>query len=233
MIHTGQLSRRQDTEIMGEGSPEFGTLDRQPKQQIMLQLLIKNWWIMLLKGVLLILFGVLAFINPGATISALVFWFSIFLIADGIISLIGVLMNWKTEEDKWLLLAEGAISVLFGFLVFRSPASFATFVGFLIAFWAIFLGIARIAMAIQLRKEIRGEGWLILSGVLSVLFGVLVFAQPGVGVTTVLWMAAIFSVLIGILLIFLGFKLKNAGGRLKDAAGRIKSGLQNLADRAE
>lgn len=199
----------------------------------MLQLLIKNWWIMLLKGVLLILFGVLAFINPGATISALVFWFSIFLIADGIISLIGVLMNWKTEEDKWLLLAEGAISVLFGFLVFRSPASFATFVGFLIAFWAIFLGIARIAMAIQLRKEIRGEGWLILSGVLSVLFGVLVFAQPGVGVTTVLWMAAIFSVLIGILLIFLGFKLKNAGGRLKDAAGRIKSGLQNLADRAE
>lgn len=180
----------------------------------------------------MILFGILAFVNPGVTISVLVLWFSIFLIADGIISLIGVAMNWKTEEDKWLLLAEGVISVLFGFLVFRSPESFATFVGFLIGFWAVFIGIARIAMAIQLRKEIKGEGWLILSGVLSILFGVLVFAQPGVGITTVLWMAAIFSVLIGMLLVFLSFKLKNAGTAIRDAAGRIKSGLQNLADRA-
>jgi uncharacterized membrane protein HdeD (DUF308 family) len=196
----------------------------------MLQLLVKNWWILLLKGMLLILAGILAFIYPGATITVLVTWFSIFLIADGIISLIGVAMNWKTEEDKWLLLAEGIIGILFGFLVFRAPERFATFVGFLIAFWAVFIGIARIAMAIQLRKEIKGEGWLILSGILSVVFGALVFAQPGVGVTTVLWMAAIFSVLIGTLLVVLSFKLKTAGQRLRDAAGRIKSSLQNLAD---
>jgi uncharacterized membrane protein HdeD (DUF308 family) len=199
----------------------------------MLQLLVRNWWIILLKGILLILFGVLAFINPGTTISVLVTWFSIFLVADGVISLIGVLMNWQTEEDKWLLLAEGIIGILFGFLVFRSPDAFARFVGFLIAFWAVFIGLARVAMAIQLRKEIKGEGWLVLSGILAILFGVLVFAQPGIGVTTVLWMVAIFSVLIGVLLVFLSFKLKKAGNRLKDAAGRIRSGLQNLADQAE
>ncbi len=198
----------------------------------MLQLLVKNWWVILLKGILLILFGVLAFINPGATISILVTWFAIFMVADGLISLAGVLMNWKTEEDKWLLIAEGIIGILFGLLVFRSPEDFARFVGFLIAFWAVFIGMARIAMAIQLRKEIKGEGWLILSGILSILFGVLVFAQPGIGVTTMLWMAAIFSVLIGLLLVFLSFKLKNAGRRLKDAAGRIRSGLQDLADQA-
>jgi uncharacterized membrane protein HdeD (DUF308 family) len=215
---------------MAVDSGEFGTLDRQPKLQRMLQLLVKNWWILLMKGVLLILVGILAFVYPGATISVLVTWFSIFLIADGIISLIGVAMNWKTEEDKWLLLAEGVISILFGFLVFRAPENFAAFVGFLIAFWAVFIGIARIAMAIQLRKEIKGEGWLILSGMLSIFFGVLVFAQPGLGVTTVLWMTAIFAVLIGILLIFLSFKLKSTGRRLMDAAGQIRSGLQNLAD---
>jgi uncharacterized membrane protein HdeD (DUF308 family) len=199
----------------------------------MLQLLVKNWWILLLKGVLLILVGILAFVYPGATISVLVTWFSIFLIADGIISLIGVAMNWKTAEDKWLLLAEGIIGILFGFLVFRSPGSFATFVGFLIAFWAVFIGIARIAMAIQLRKEIKGEGWLILSGILAVLFGALVFAQPGVGLTTVLWMAAIFAVLIGGVLVVLSVKLKNAGTALKNAAGRIQHGLQNLADQVQ
>jgi uncharacterized membrane protein HdeD (DUF308 family) len=217
---------------MSDGKPEFGTLDRQQNLENMLQLLVKNWWIILLKGILLIFFGVLAFINPGATISVLVTWFSIFMIADGVITLIGVLMNWQTEEDKWLLLAEGIIGILFGVLVFRSPDVFARFVGFLIACWAVFIGLARIAMAIQLRKEIKGEGWLILSGILSILFGVLVFAQPGIGVTTVLWMAAIFSVLIGLLLVFLSFKLKNAGNKLKDAAGRIRSGLQNLADQA-
>jgi uncharacterized membrane protein HdeD (DUF308 family) len=198
----------------------------------MLQLLVKNWWIILLKGVLLILFGILAFITPGVTISVLVTWFSLFLIADGIISLVGVLMNWKTEEDKWLLLAEGLISIILGFLVFRSPDSFATFVGFLIAFWAVFIGVARIAMAIQLRKEMKGEGWLILSGVLAILFGFLVFAQPGIGLTTVLWMIAIFSLLIGVLLVFLSLKLRNSGKKIQEASARIKAGLQDLADQA-
>jgi uncharacterized membrane protein HdeD (DUF308 family) len=198
----------------------------------MLQLLVKNWWILLLKGVLLILFGILAFINPGVTISVLVTWFSFFLMADGVISLIGVLMNWKTEEDKWLLLAEGLISIILGFLVFRSPGSFATFVGFLIAFWAVFIGVARIAMAIQLRKEMKGEGWLILSGVLAILFGFLVFAQPGIGLTTVLWMIAIFSLLIGGLLVFLSLKLRSSGKKIHEASERIKAGLQNLAEQA-
>jgi uncharacterized membrane protein HdeD (DUF308 family) len=197
----------------------------------MLQLLVKNWWIILLKGVLLILFGILAFSNPGVTISVLVTWFSFFLIADGVISVVGVLMNWKTEEDKWLLLAEGLISIFLGFLVVRSPDSFATFVGFLIAFWAVFIGVARIAMAIQLRKEMKGEGWLILSGVLAILFGFLVFAQPGIGLTTVLWMIAIFSLLIGGLLVFLSLKLRKTGKKIQVASGRIKEGLQNLADR--
>lgn len=200
----------------------------------MLQLLFKNWWVLLLKGILLIVFGIVSFLNPGATITALVYWFAIFVMMDGILSVIGAIMNWKTEEDKWLLLAEGILGLVFGFLVFRSPETFATFVGFLIGFWAMFIGIARIAMAIQLRKEIQGEGWLILSGVLSILFGIIVFTQPGVGVTTVLWMAGIFAILIGVLLAVLSFRLKAAGARIRERAGQIKAGLQNLSnDRAQ
>lgn len=197
----------------------------------MLELLFKNWWVLLLKGILLIIFGVLSFLNPGATIAALVYWFAVFVMLDGAISVIAVMMKWKTEEDKWLILAEGLISLLFGLLIFRSPDSFATFVGFLIGFWAIFIGIARIAMAIQLRKEIEGEGWLILSGVLSVLFGIIVFARPGVGVTTVLWMAGIFAILIGILLVLLSFKLKNTGRKIMEKVNSARTRLQNTTDR--
>lgn len=199
----------------------------------MLELLFKNWWILLLKGILLIVFGIVSFLNPGATIAALVYWFAIFAMLDGIISVIGVLMNWKTEEYKWLMLAEGLLGLVFGYLVFRSPETFATFVGFLIGFWAMFIGIARIAMAIQLRKEIQGEGWLILGGVLSILFGIIVFAQPGVGVTTVLWMAGIFAILIGVLLAIVSFRLKATGARVREKAAQIKSDLQNLANRAQ
>jgi uncharacterized membrane protein HdeD (DUF308 family) len=88
-------------------------------------------------------------------------------------------------------------------------------------------------MAIQLRKEMKGEGWLILSGVLAILFGFLVFAQPGIGLTTVLWMIAIFSLLIGGLLVSLSLKLRNTGKKIQAASGRIKEGLQNLADKSQ
>jgi uncharacterized membrane protein HdeD (DUF308 family) len=194
----------------------------------MLQLLFKNWWMILLKGILLVLFGILAFSNPGVTLSVLVWWFAIFMMIDGVFSLIGVLNNWKTEEDKWLLAAEGALSVLLGLLVFRSPASFMTFIAFLMGFWAIFSGVARIAMAIQLRKEIEGEGWFIASGIVAILFGLIVFAIPGVGIATLMWVIAGFSTLTGLLLILLSFKLRKTGKLLIEKAAELKSKLTDI-----
>ena len=83
-------------------------------------------------------------------------------------------------------------------------------------------------MAIQLRKEIEGEGWLILSGVLSVIFGILVFAQPGIGIATLMWIIAIFAILVGVLLILLSLKLRKAGNKLGEKAVQVKEGLKNL-----
>jgi len=199
----------------------------------MLKLLFKNWWMLLLKGVLLILFGILAILNPGITLTVFVVWFAIFMMFDGVISLIGVFSNWNTEEDKWLLVAEGVLSLLLGFLVYRSPETFVSFIAFLISFWAIFLGISRIALAIQLRKEIEGEGWLILSGILSVLFGVIVFAQPGIGIATLMMIISIFAILIGILLIVLSLKLRKSGKLIAEKAEVIKAGLTDLKNKMQ
>jgi uncharacterized membrane protein HdeD (DUF308 family) len=194
----------------------------------MLTLLFKNWWVLLLKGILLVIFGILSFMNPGITLATLVLWFAIFMMIDGVFSIFGVVSNWKTEEDKWLLLAEGALGLVLGLLVYRSPDTFLSFIAFVISFWAIFSGISRIAMAIQLRKEIEGEGWLILSGVLSVIFGILVFAQPGIGIATLMWIIAIFAILVGVLLILLSLKLRKAGNKLGEKAVQVKEGLKNL-----
>lgn len=186
----------------------------------MLKMLFKNWWMILLKGTLLIIFGILAFLRPGITMTSLVIWFAAFMIADGVISLAAVISNWNSREDKWLLVAEGALGVLLGILIFRRPVIFEVFIAYLIGFWAIFSGISKIAMAIQLRKEMEGEGWLVLSGIMSILFGIIIFAQPMTGIATLMWIAGTFAVLVGILMIFLSLKLRRSGDlierRIKD-----------------
>jgi uncharacterized membrane protein HdeD (DUF308 family) len=199
----------------------------------MLKLLFKNWWMLLLKGTLLILFGILALLNPGITLTVFVVWFAIFMMFDGFISLIGVFSNWRTEEDKWLLVAEGILSLLLGILVYRRPETFVSFIAFLISFWAIFSGISRIAMAIQLRKEIQGEGWLILSGILTTIFGVIVFAQPGIGIATLMIIIAIFAILVGILLIILSLKLRKSGKFLGEKADEVKASLAELKSKIQ
>jgi len=192
----------------------------------MLKTLLNNWWIIALKGALLIIFGILAFMNPGATFTILLTWFAAFLFIDGIFSLVSVLRNWKQQEDKWLFVLEGVLNIVLGLLIFRNPGAYTLFTVLLMAFWSIFSGVSRIALAIQLRKEIEGEGWLALSGVLSILFGVIIIAQPGIGVTTFIYMIAIFAILIGLLLILLGFKVKKTGHVIREKVDAVRSQLK-------
>lgn len=192
----------------------------------MLKTLLSNWWIIALKGVLLIIFGILAFLNPGATLAILLSWFAAFLFIDGIFSLVTVLRNWKQQEDKWLFVLEGVINIVLGILIFRNPGAYTLITVWLMAFWSIFSGVSRIALAIHLRKEIEGEGWLALSGVLSIVFGVIIIAQPGIGVATFIYMIAIFAILIGLLLILLGFKVKKTGTAIREKVESVRSQLQ-------
>jgi uncharacterized membrane protein HdeD (DUF308 family) len=190
----------------------------------MLRILTKSWWVLVLRGVLAILLGVLALANPGITAATLVLWIAIFLTVDGALALVTTIARWKEREDKWLHVAEGVLSIVLGFLILRAPDLTLFLVVLYVAVWSIMSGVARLAMAIQLRKEIEGEFWLGLSGVLSIAFGILVIAQPGIGLATIMWMLGLFLILAGVVLIALGLKVRKLAGKIDDL-------LEGAADR--
>lgn len=169
----------------------------------------KNWWVFVLRGVLAVLFGVFTFINPAVSLASLILVYGAYALIDGVTSAIGAFTNRRQGSGfPWSVLLIGLIGIATGVVTFMYPGLTALVLLYFIAAWFIVRGIFEIVLAIQLRKEIEGEFWLGLAGLLSVLFGVLLFARPGVGALAVLWMIGIFAILMGIMFILLGFKLK-------------------------
>jgi uncharacterized membrane protein HdeD (DUF308 family) len=130
--------------------------------------LAENWWLLLLRGVVSIIFGVLAFIWPGLTLVALIFLWGAYAIVDGGIALWAAISGRGPEiAPRWWLAIVGIVGLLAGLVAFASPGLTALVLLMFIAGWAIVIGALEIWGAIQLRKEIEGEWWLILSGLLS------------------------------------------------------------------
>lgn len=174
----------------------------------MLTALKKFWWVLLLKGLLSLLFAVFAFRYQEVTMNALFVWFSVFLIVDGLLDLVRVMANWNSTEDRWLFVMQGGISILLGVLIFRNPESYAVFLAWVLALWSIVTGVSRVAMGIKLREEIKGEGWLIAAGVLSVIFGFIILRNPSVGVSFMMMLLGLLALVSGIFFIFLSLKLR-------------------------
>jgi uncharacterized membrane protein HdeD (DUF308 family) len=144
----------------------------------MLHSLAKNWWALALRGLVAVLFGLLTFLLPGITLATLVLLFGAYALVDGIFNVIAF---FKVASHQWALLIEGVIGIIAGVLTFAWPAITAFVLLYLIAFWAIFTGIFEIIAAIRLRKAISNEWLLLLMGVLSLLFGLLILYAPGTG----------------------------------------------------
>lgn len=139
-----------------------------------LALLAKNWWLVALRGVAAILFGILAAIVPGLTLAVLVMLFGAYALIEGGFNVIAAVRGATGDRSWWALLLEGLVSVAAGVIAFVMPGLTALALVYLIAAWAILTGILEIAAAVRLRKHITGEWWLALTGVLSIAFGVLV-----------------------------------------------------------
>ncbi len=190
-----------DTHIQpSRGSPFLGLALRE---------LAENWWLLLLRGVAAIAFGVLAFIWPGLTLLTLIFMWGIYAIADGVLALWAAIASRGGEiAPRWWLAVVGIAGILAGLLAFVWPGMTALVLLMFIASWAIVIGALQIWGAIRLRKEIEGEWLLGLSGLLSIAFGVVLFAQPGAGALAVLWLIGSFAILAGCVYIALAFQLK-------------------------
>lgn len=179
----------------------------------MLGTLAKSWWILVLRGVLAIIFGVLAFAWPGLTLVTLVLFFGAYVLTDGLFAIITSVTNWKERDDHWLLLLSGIASVGLGLVTFRTPDITALVLLMFIATWALVIGVLMVAAAIRLRKEIEGEWWLALSGILSIIVAFTLWAFPGAGALSLVWLIGSYAVVFGISLIGLGFKMRGLGKR--------------------
>lgn len=172
--------------------------------------LAKNWWLILLRGVCTVIFGVLAFLWPGVTLFTLVILYGVFALADGVFSLLAAITGrtGDAEEPRWWLAVIGALGLAAGVLTLLWPGMTAIVLLLFIAAWSIATGIMQIVGAVRLRKEVDGEWLLIASGVLSVAFGLALLAWPGAGALAMVLVIGAFAIVEGILLISFSLKLR-------------------------
>jgi uncharacterized membrane protein HdeD (DUF308 family) len=153
-----------------------------------------------------VLFGLLTFLLPGITLVTLVLLFGAYALADGVFNLIAF---FRVASHHWAFLIEGVIGIIAGILTFVWSGITAIVLLYLIAFWAIFTGVFEIIAGVRLRKAITNEWLLILMGVLSLLFGVLILFAPVVGaLAIVLWIGA-YALVFGVILLVLAFRLRS------------------------
>lgn len=181
----------------------------------MLRLLVRHWWMLALRGVLAVIFGIVALVWPTITLEVLVILFGAYTLLDGISLLATSLTNRKQypQWGRWLL--SGILSLIIGILAFVWPEITALALLLLIAVRSIIVGVFEIMAAIQLRKEITGEWLLGLSGVLSILFGILLVIQPESGTIAIVSLIGIYAILFGTILFVLALRMKSIGSHLR------------------
>jgi uncharacterized membrane protein HdeD (DUF308 family) len=172
-----------------------------------------NWidhrWTFVLRGVAALLFGILAFIWPGLTVLVL-FW-GAYALVDGILALIAF---FRTAHDhRWGLLLEGVADIAAGIVTFLWPGPTAMVLLYIIAAWALVTGVLELVAAVRLRKFIHDEWWLVLSGVASILLGIVLIMAPGAGALALIWLIAAYSIVFGVLMLALALRLRGRAER--------------------
>ncbi len=170
--------------------------------------LSRNWIWIVLRGVAAILFGVLCFVTPGITLAALVLVWGVYALFDGLVALMAGFKMKMGGKPTWPLVLVGLVGVAAGIATLLRPQITALVLLAFIAAWALITGVFQIAAAVRLRKVIPNEWMLILAGLLSVAFGVLMFLKPGAGAVAVVWIIGWYATLLGVLLVTLGFRIK-------------------------
>jgi uncharacterized membrane protein HdeD (DUF308 family) len=173
------------------------------------QLLARNWWLFLLRGLAAIAFGVLSVIWPGISLVTLVLLFGAYALVDGVFALAAAIVGRGNGGLRWWLVLVGLLGIGVGVATFLWPGLTALTLLYVIAGWIVATGLLQIIGAIELRKAIENEWWLILDGAVSVLFGILLFVMPGAGALALIWLIALFAIAFGILMVGFAFKVKS------------------------
>ncbi|PYK53525.1 MAG: hypothetical protein DME48_11420 [Verrucomicrobia bacterium] len=175
---------------------------------MLIETLRRHWWVPVIRGIAAIAFGIVAFVYPGLTIATLVLFFGAWVLIDGIFRIVGAIGHRASDSDWGWQLVIGLLGIVVGLLTFHAPQITALALVIYIAAWALMIGASEIAAAVKLRREIKGEWFLILMGLASIVFAVLLLWNPVAGAAAVIWLIAWYAVVLGVLAIFFGFRLR-------------------------
>jgi uncharacterized membrane protein HdeD (DUF308 family) len=176
---------------------------------MLVETLKRHWWVPVIRGIAAVLFGIMAFVYPGLTVAVLVLLFGAWVLVDGVFRVIGAIGHRAYDKEWGFDLIIGIMGIIIGFLTFHAPRITALALIIYIAAWALMIGATEIAVAIKLRREIKGEWFLILMGLLSIAFAVMLLWNPLPGALALVWLIGSYAVVFGILAVILGFRLRS------------------------
>jgi len=176
---------------------------------MLIETLKRHWWVPVLRGIAAVVFGVMAFVYPGLTVAVLVLLFGAWVLVDGVFRVIGAFGHRESDREWGFDLVIGIMGIIIGFLTFHAPRITALALIIYIAAWALMIGATEIALAIKLRREIKGEWFLILMGLLSIVFAIMLLWNPLPGALSLVWLIGSYAIVFGILGIILGFRLRS------------------------
>jgi len=176
---------------------------------MLIETLKRHWWVPVLRGIAAVVFGVMAFVYPGLTVAVLVLLFGAWVLVDGVFRVIGAFGHRESDREWGFDLVIGIMGIIIGFLTFHAPRITALALIIYIAAWALMIGATEIALAIKLRREIKGEWFLILMGLLSIVFAIMLLWNPLPGALELVWLIGSYAIVFGILGIILGFRLRS------------------------
>lgn len=171
--------------------------------------LVQNWWLFLLRGIFAVIFGLIALIFPGPTMLSLVLLFSAYMLVDGIAGIISAVRAIRRKEDRWgLLIFEGLLNIAVGVAAFLWPGLTVIAFVWLVAAWAIVTGGLMTAAGFRLNMD-HGRWWMVLGGLLSLAYGVLLIVAPLIGAIVLTWWIGAYALAFGIALVIFSFKLRS------------------------
>ncbi len=178
-------------------------------QTTVAQIVQRNWWIMALRGLFAVIFGLIALLAPRIALLAFIYVFAAYALVDGGAAVITAIQERDLLYRWGWVLFEGILSILAGIIAFANPGLATLVLLYIIAAWAIVTGIMEIVAAFAIREFVSQEWTLALAGIVSVAFGILLFFFPGAGIVSLLWLVGIYGIIFGLLFIVRAFQLRS------------------------
>lgn len=176
---------------------------------MLIETLKRHWWVPVLRGIAAIIFGIIAFTHPVMAAATLVLFFGAWVLIDGIFRVVGAIGHRASDKEWGSGLIIGILGIIVGLLTFHAPGVTALALVIYIAAWALMTGVTEITLAIKMRREIKGEWFLILMGLASIIFAAFLLWNPLAGAAALIWVIAWYAVVVGVLAIFFGFRLRS------------------------